>query len=293
MSMRSCLVISFALAVAAAACGRPATREFTFQGQVISVMADHREAVIKHEDIPGFMPAMTMPYKVRDPRQFEGLVPGDLINAKLVVLRNDAYLTDVKKVGTAPLAKADAPPGAAAAAAALDVLQPGDAVPDAHFVDQDGRKVDFAAFKGHTVLLTFIYTRCPLPTFCPLMDRHFASIQQTIARDPAMKGRVHLVTVSFDPATDTPAVLKKHAQSLGADLRTWSFLTGDLAEIDRFSSRFGVVVTREGKDGSEITHTLRTAIIDPGGRVVKVYVGNDWTPAQALADLKPVATSSR
>jgi protein SCO1 len=100
---------------------------------------------------------------------------------------------------------------------------------------------------------------------------------------------VHFVTVTFDPARDTPPVLKKHAASLGADLRTWSFLTGDVGTIDRFSSRFGVVVTRGGKDGTEITHTLRTAIIDPSGRIVKVYVGNDWTPAQALADLNPVA----
>jgi protein SCO1/2 len=291
--MRSVAVFCLVAALAVAGCSRPpGPQQYTLQGQVLSITSDHREAVIKHEEIRGFMPAMTMPYKAKDPKEFAGIVPGDLINATLVVVDNDAYLTGVRKVGSAPLAAADLPPGQAGAAEALDLLRPGDSVPDAQFVDQDGHKVDFASFKGHTVLLTFTYTRCPMPTFCPLMDRHFAEIQRTLSQDPALRDRVRLVTISFDPATDTPAVLKRHATSLDADLRTWSFLTGDLATIDRFSSRFGLVVTREGKDGSQITHTLRTAIIDPAGRVVKVYSGNDWTPAQALADLKPVAAGA-
>ncbi len=288
--MRSYTVFSLSLALVAAACGRPASQhEYRLQGQILSVAADHHEAVIRHEDIPGFMPAMTMPYRVRDPKLFEGLAPGDLVDARLVVETNDAYLAAVRKVGSAPLASKDGPPEATASSG-FELLKPGDPVPDAHFVDQEGRGVDFASFRGHAVMLTFIYTRCPMPTFCPLMDRHFASLQQTIEHDPAMKGRVRLVSVSFDPATDTPPVLKKHAESLGADLRMWSFLTGDRDEIDRFASRFGVVVTRALDDPSDITHTLRTAIIDAEGRVVKVYTGNDWTPAQALADLKPVAT---
>jgi protein SCO1/2 len=290
--MRAHLALVVALAIGAAACGRPAVREYTLQGQIISVMPDHREAVIKHEEVVGFMPAMTMPYKTNDPKQFEPLAPGDLITAKLMVTEDDAYLTNVKKVGTAPLAKtADAPPEATASSG-FELLKPGEAVPDAQFVDQDGRKVAFSSFKGHTVLLTFIYTRCPMPTFCPMMDRHFASIQRSLKDDPAMRDRVRLVTVSFDPETDTPPVLKKHAASLDADLRTWSFLTGDRDVIDQFAARFGVSVTRAQDDPTNITHNLRTAIIDADGKLVSVYTGNEWTPAQALADLKPVATRS-
>ena len=93
-------------------------------------------------------------------------------------------------------------------------------------MDQDGRKRSFDSFKGSPVVLTFVYTRCPLPTFCPLMDRHFVTIQTSLANDAALR-RVHLVTVSFDPSYDTPPVLKKHARELKADLSRWTFLTGD------------------------------------------------------------------
>jgi len=135
--------------------------------------------------------------------------------------------------------------------------------------------------------VTFIYTSCPLPTFCPLMDRHFASIQQTIKNDPALK-RVHLVSVSFDPLTDTPPVLKKHAQSLDADPARWTFFTGDRDDIDQFAARFGVSISRELNDARDITHNLRTVVIDSSGRLVKVYTGNEWTPAQVIADLRSV-----
>jgi len=230
------------------------------------------------------MPAMTMPYKVSDKKLLDGVNPGDLINATLVVKTNDAFLTTLTRVGTAPLEKP--PAESPAASSGFELLKPGEAVPDTSFVDQDGRKRTFASFKGSTVVLTFIYTKCPMPTFCPLMDRHFATIQQKLKSEPPAAQRVHLVTVSFDPITDTPPVLKKHARELKADLRTWTFLTGDRDDIDQFASRFGVSVVRAMNDPRDITHNLRTAIIDPDGKLVKVYTGNEWTPDDVLADLR-------
>src|SRR5436190_2171518 len=158
------------------------------------------------------MPAMTMPYKVRNPKLLDGIVPGDLINAKLIVAPNDAYLTDVKKVGQAPLetTRPVTTEAAPSASAVFELLKPGEAVPDARFVDQNGRTRPFSSFRGSTVVLTFVYTRCPMPTFCPLMDRQFAAIQKKLT-DDATDRRVHLVSISFDPATDTPPVLKRHA----------------------------------------------------------------------------------
>ena len=134
--------------------------------------------------------------------------------------------------------------------------------------------------------LTFMYTKCPMPTYCPMMDRNFAAIQKKLKGDPALARRVHLVTVSFDPLTDTPPVLKKHAKEVDADLRTWTFLTGDRDDIDRFAARFGVSVARALNDQRDITHNLRTAVVDAEGRLVKVYLGNEWTPDQLLADLR-------
>jgi protein SCO1 len=241
------------------------------------------QANIKHEEIKGFMAAMTMPYKVRDAKEFADLKPGDLINSTLVVVSNDAYLKNVKKVGEAPLAApAAAPPSATSG---FELLKPGEAVPDVPMIDQDGRKTSVASLKGQTVVLTFIYTQCPLPTFCPLMDRHFASLQKTMKDDAALKD-VHLVTVSFDPTTDTPAVLKAHAKTLNADLKHWTFLTGDRDAVDQFAARFGVSVSRALNDPRDIGHNLRTVIIGADGTLVKTYTGNDWSPEQVLADLR-------
>lgn len=287
--MRTAFVCCLCLAVLGPACRPSDQREYTLQGQVLSVAEDHKQATINHEAIKGFMAAMTMPYNVHDPRQLEGIGPGDLVNARLVVLSNDAYLTNVKKVGQAPLPAAPAQTQAPSASSGFELLKPGESVPAAKFIDQDGKPRTFGSFKGSTVLITFIYTRCPFPTFCPLMDRNFAAIQTQLKNNAALKGRVHLLSVSFDPLTDTPPVLKAHAEKLGADLKDWTFLTGDRDDIDQFAARFGVSVARATNDPRDITHNLRTAIVNPEGKLVKVYVGNEWTPEQALADLAPVA----
>jgi protein SCO1/2 len=272
--------------IGAAACAAPAPKNtYTLHGQVLAIDTPRKTLNIKHGDIKGLMPAMTMPYTVRDTTLLTGLSAGDLIDATLIVESNDAYLSTIRKTGSAPL---DAPPPEApmpTASSGFELLKPGDAAPDAAFVDQDAKHLRFASFKGAPVVMTFIYTRCPLPTFCPLMDRHFAKIQHSLETDPAL-GRVHLVTVSFDPANDSPAVLKKHAKRLGADFTRWTFLTGDRDEIDRFAARFGVSVARAMNDPNDITHNLRTVILDGKGNLVKTFTGNDWTPEQVIGDLK-------
>jgi protein SCO1/2 len=290
MRFHLALVLAIGVAVAGAACRKPSDqRQYTLQGQVRALTPDRTEATVHHEEIKGFMASMTMPYKVRDAKQLEGIAPGDLINARLIVLSNDAYLTDIKKVGTAPLPEpfptaSPSPP----ASSGFELLKPGESVPDAPFVDQDGKRRRFSSFKGQPLVITFIYTRCPLPTFCPMMDRHFATVQESLRKTPGLRARVHLVTVSFDPVNDTPAVLREHAKQLGADRNIWTFLTGDRDEIDRFASRFGLQIARALNDPRDITHNLRTAIVDADGKLVKIYVGVEWTPDQVLTDLRPV-----
>ena len=274
------------LALLAGACGGSAPeggREYALQGQVLSVSADHKEANIKHEEITGFMAAMTMPYHVKDTKEFETLSPGDLINATLVVVANDAYLKSVRKVGTAPIERraGDANP----MAAVVELLKAGQPVPDASFVDQDGKKFGLDALRGSAVVVTFTYTNCPMPTFCPLMDKNFAAIQAKLkAQGNALKA--HLLTVTIDPQIDTPPVLKAHGQTLGADPKLWTFATGDRDELDQWASRFGVSVSRATNDARDITHNLRTMIIDRQGNLVQTYSGNEWTPEQALADIR-------
>jgi protein SCO1 len=283
--MRAHLFGVVMLAAVVSGCGTPPPEHrYQLHGQVLAIAPTRQEATIKHDEIPGFMEAMTMPYKIRDSRLLDNIVPGDLITATLVVIPDDAYLTEAKKVGSAPIPPADKP-----AQPAVDLLKPGDEVPDAPFVDQDGRNRGFASFRGSIVLLTFIYTRCPLPDFCPLMDGHFATIQQTVVTNPRWRQGppIRLVTVSFDPANDTPAVLKKHAEEVGANAGIWTFLTGERDTIETFGGRFALSVTRD--DQGNITHNLRTALIDPNGKVVKLYSGNDWVPEDVLRDLDTIA----
>jgi protein SCO1/2 len=276
------------LATICVACGSGGSsdrREYKLQGQILAFSSDRKEANIKHEDIAGFMPAMTMPYHVRDAKEFDSIQAGDLINATLVVVTNDAYLKDVKKVGTAPLETA---PGATPAPGSpgANLLKEGEPVPHTAFLDQDGKKRTIGDFLGQAVVLTFIYTRCPMPSFCPLMDRNFAKLQDKLKADPDLN--VHLVTVSFDPETDTPPVLKKHAEELGANPKVWTFFTGELDDVDTFAGRFGVSITRALDEQKQvnITHNLRTAIIDRQGNLVKTYTGNEWTPEQVMTDIK-------
>jgi protein SCO1/2 len=286
-----CSLLAAALAIVSACGSAPDERRFTLQGQVQSLDPARKTVTVKHEEIKGFMPGMTMPYDVRETKELDGLAGGDLINATLVVQSNNAFLTGIKKVGTAPLEKsADATSAMPTASAGFELLKPGEAVPDSAFVDQDGRPRRFSEFKGSPIAITFIYTKCPLPTFCPLMDRHFAAVQKTLETDASLRS-VHLVTVSFDPITDTPPVLKAHAKSLDADFSRWTFLTGNRDDIDQFASHFGVQVSRALNDPKDITHNLRTAIVDADGRLVKTYTGNEWTPGQLLTDLRSVSKS--
>lgn len=279
------LCLAAAVAVSACGGGRADERRYPLHGQVQSLDAAHQLVVVKHDEIKGFMPAMTMPYEVDKGIQVDAFTAGDLIDATLVVFSNGAQLAEIKKVGSAPVEKPPAEAPMPAAASGFELLRAGETVPAGAFVDQDGRKRTFASFKGEPVVMTFIYTKCPLPTFCPLMDRHFATLQKTLKTDPALKS-VHLVTVSFDPETDTPAVLKRHAKTLDADLSRWTFLTGDRDAIDQFAARFGVSVSRAMNDPRDITHNLRTVIVSGDGKLVKTYTGNDWSPDQVVADLR-------
>ena len=273
--------VAGALALLLSCAPRPEGRRHELKGQVLAVDKGRQEIVIRHEDIPGFMPAMTMPFAVKDRALLEGRAPGDIVLGTLVVTDTNAWLERLAKTGMAPLA---APPAVTEAGA----LSPNDPVPDAAFVDQDGEARRFAEWRGHAVALTFVFTRCPLPDFCPALDRSFARLQEQVKAEPGLAPKVRLLTVSFDPEHDTPAVLKRHAAALGADPTLWVYLTGEAAAVDAFGRRFGLSVEREGGDAS-LTHNLRTAVVDPSGRLVRIWRGSDWAPEDVAAVLRKAA----
>ena len=255
-------------------------KRYPLTGQVLSVNAERQELTVKHEDIRGFMPAMTMPFKVRSQGEFGRWKPGDVIQATLVVEETTGYLEDITKTGEAPL------PEPSAETLAARMIEPGALVPDAEFTDQNGRPRRVSDWRGQTIAVTFVYTRCPLPDFCPQMDRHFVAVQQALKDDPALAARVHLVSVSFDPDYDTPEVLRSHAKKLGVDPTQWSYVTGSRESVDPFAAAFGVSIMRDDKPLQEIVHNLRTPVIDREGRLSEVLGGNEWTPQELLAAIR-------
>ena len=275
--------------VASVACGRqPEARTYQLTGQVLAVRPETNEILVKHDDIKGFMPAMTMPYAVKDAALLAGRTPGDLITATLVVEANFAHLTAITKTGSAPIpddARTTIP-----AAAGIEFLKAGDPAPGTTLVDQNDKPFTLKDFGGAATAVTFIYTRCPLPQYCPLMDRRFAEVQAAVMADPALFGKVRLLTVSFDPKFDRAAVLRAHAKTLGADPAMWTFATAEETIVDRFAAMFGVNVIREN-DGT-ITHNLRTAVFDPSGRVSAILDNNAWTADDLARALKAALASS-
>ena len=258
-------------------------KRYPLRGQILSIgnaVSGKREMSVNHEDIPGFMPAMTMAYFVKAPALLDGFSPGDLFTATLVVKGGEMYVEEIKKTGHQAL------PPDAKPVKAMDVMAPGDEVPDDPLQDQEGKTRRLSDWRGRALAVTFVYTRCPVPDFCPLMDRRFADLQRAIAADAGLRDRAHLVSASFDPARDTVDVVRAHAKARGADPRTWSYLTGSREAVDRFTSRFGVSTINETDAPQTITHNLRTAVVGRDGRLIKIYSGNEWTVEELLSDLR-------
>jgi protein SCO1 len=266
------------LALGLAACAPP-SRQYELRGQVLAVDRTRQEITIKHGDIRGFMPGMTMPFRVRDARLLDGRSAGDLVTATLVVEDADAFLSSVERTGHAPLT--EAPP-----APRMDVVAPGEPAPDVRLLDETGAPRSLSEWRGRALAVTFTYTRCPLPDFCPRMDRQFAAVQREVLADDWLRDRVRLLSVSVDPGFDTPEVLAGHARRAGADPRMWQFMTGDPGAIRGFASRFGVSILPGDAGAMDITHNLRTAIVGPDGAVVRLLSGNDWTPAELIDALR-------
>ncbi|MEO7271156.1 MAG: SCO family protein [Vicinamibacterales bacterium] len=266
------------LALTLTACARPPA--YDLRGQIVVVDPARQELTIKHGDIKGFMPGMTMAFKVREAAMMSGKSVGDLVSATLVIEENQGYLTRVEVTGHEPLTE---PPPALPGAA---MLEPGASLREVRLVDQDGTARQLSGWQGQALALTFIYTRCPMPDFCPLLDRHFAAVQQEVASSPDLDGRVHLVSVTMDPGYDTPPVLLEHARRVGARPDRWTFATGEPADLTRLGAQLGLSILPPEASSSAIIHNLRTAVIDPSGRLTTILSGNDWRPADLVKELR-------
>ena len=282
---RSILLLTVVLAIACGPAKEGSERRYPLRGVVSSVNRAVGEVVVQHEAVPGLMPAMTMPFPMADAKAAAVLQRGDQITATLVVGETHATLEEVKIVGKAAV---DAP-GAPASARAQEHDR-GDEAPDVALVNQDGKTVHLSDYRGRALAVTFIFTRCPLPEFCPRMMSQFAEVEAELGRQPALAAKAHLLAVSFDPKFDTPEVLRvygKRAMKTGGFER-FELLTGAPAEVKRLAEFLSLEYE---EDGPGFTHNLRTAVVDKAGKLFRLYRGTDWAPAALLADLQAAAAS--
>jgi protein SCO1/2 len=259
-------------------------KTYPLRGTIVSTDAAKGEVIINHQAIPGFMGAMAMPYKLRDTRILSELHPGDMVTADVLVSQTAAADVFVDHFVVIGQAKPDYRP-----AVQYHVPAAGDTVPDFHLTDQDGRPIKLSQFRGKALLITFIYTRCPLPDFCPRVTRNFAVVEKSLAANPALYAKTHLLCASFDPEGDTPARLKAYGeQYMGSAapkaFAHWDFAVPGKSELNPLAQWFDVGLTNEANN--TITHTLSTTLIGPDGKVVKFYPGNEWTPEELLSDVQ-------
>ena len=300
----SALLFGIGLTLIASSCGKkpadgagtassvapaqPTQQVFQVKGTIIELQPEEKSVRIKHEEIPGYMAAMTMSFDVRNTNELAGLEAGDTVAFRMTVTETDGWIDQIKRLN---LSRTNTLPmtGPFRFVRDVDPLNIGDALPEYHFTNQLGQAVSLSQFRGQALAITFIFTRCPYPTFCPLMAGNFEKVQQQLLTTPNAATNWHLLTISFDPEWDTPPRLKAFAERYHCDPRHWSFLTGTLIDITAITEQFGQQFWREGPDQS-ISHNLRTVVVDARGRVQAIIRENKWKPEELTAEILKAAT---
>lgn len=285
----NCLLLAFAMSAASICSAAEASTNLEFhaaKGVVIEVDSADKKITIKHETIPGYMQGMTMPFDVQDTNELAGLAPGDPVSFRIVISGNKGWIDQLKQIG--PRTNV---PVAVQPVRDVEPLSEGDALPEYHFTNELGKVISTAQFKGQVLAINFLFTRCPYPNFCPLMANDFAETQKKLLTMPNAPTNWHLLTISFDPDFDTPAVLKSYAAAHDANPARWTFATGSIADVTAIGENFGLAFWKE--QGGIISHNLRTIVIDPFGRVEKVFPGNDWQPDELVAEMVKAAKLRR
>lgn len=280
---RTFFLITLALGLSACARTEEVRERYELRGEVVSVDASKGEVVVDHEEIPGYMAAMRMPFRLKERDALASIGAGDRIQATLAVSDTGYWLEN-------PVVTKAIPGGEQAAAEAAGP-RPGAPVPAFRLVDQDGEAFGLERLRGRATLVTFIYTRCPFPDQCPLLSTNFAALHKELERDPQLRPKAHLLSVTLDPAYDTPKVLRSYGAGYteryaAETFEHWDFATGDPEEIRRLAQFFGLAYKEES---GQIVHAMRTALLAPDGTVLKIYRGNDWKTGQVLADVRAAA----
>jgi len=251
---------------------------YSARGVVEQIAPDRRQVTIHHQDIPGYMMEMTMDFPVKDTNELDGILVGDQITFTLVVSQTNDWVENIHRTGHTEQMTSSSMPMTGGIFAKL---KPGDMLPDGELVTEDGRSIRFSDFRGKAVAFTFFFTRCPLPNYCPLMNRNFEQTRALLLSRSDAPTNWEFLSISFDPQFDTPQVLSDYAGAYrGTNADRWLFADATTNTLAHLASRLGLMVMRQGNN---ISHNLRTIVLDPQGRIYRQFNGNEWT-AQQLAD---------
>lgn len=291
--MRYFLIFLFSISLFSA-CQKasPDAKRYVLKGKVVAVNKDKKKVSVAHEPIKGYMDAMTMDFPIHDEDVLNTLTKDAEIQAELVVDdKQGEYWLENIIISAAPASGQNVPPTDDRFA------QVGKIVPEFALINQDGKAVSFKDFRGAALAVTFIYSRCPLPNYCILMSKNFSDLANKIDADPVLKDKVRLLSISFDPETDTPETLRKYGLGyLGKDqkykFKTWQLATGKDVEIRKVADFFGLRYETDEKDKTQFNHALRTVVIAPDGTVRKVFSGSDWTNDELLNALQATLDNS-
>jgi protein SCO1 len=257
-----------------------AAQRFTVKGMLRAINYAEHEVTIEHEEIPGYMPAMTMPFAVKDMAAVQPLSAGDALKFEFIVMKEDSWIAGIQKIDPAQVRLPGSKPGTPGAA--KERLKEGDKLPTFQLTDDQGRPIDRDTFRGKPLLLTFIFTRCPVPNYCPRMSANFSALAKATEADAKLRDAKFL-SVTIDPEHDTPQILSQYSLSYrGGSSDRWRFATGTREQVSRITEDFSVQVKPE--DGT-ITHGLATALVDAQGVIRKIWRGNGWTVEEVVAEL--------
>ena len=290
MVLRPSTILEFALLAlfgcSAISCSRE--KVFGVSGVVREVFPEGKQVKIEHEKIPNYMEAMTMTFDVRETNALAGLQPGDKISFRMIVREKEGWIDQIKKTGATTVTPL---PENFRRVREAEPLKVGDVMPDYHFMNESGKALSLRDFKGQALAFTFIFTRCPFPTFCPRMSDNFAEAQKKLKALP-LPHNWRLLTISFDPDFDTPAVLKSYARKFQADPEHWSFASGELIDVTAITEQFGLLFWKPNpQEPAGISHNLRTVVLDAQGRIQKVFSENVWKVDDLVAEIVKAAAA--
>jgi protein SCO1/2 len=233
------------------------------------------------------MPAMTMELTVRDPNELKGIKGGDTVTFRILADDDKHWIDSIKVVA---LGKSTEPASPTKASHSSGELKRGDPIPDVALIGETGNEVWLSSFRGKALAITFIFTRCPLPDFCPLMGRNFASARRNLAADSNGPTNWQFLSISFDADFDKPAVLSRYAKNYrGEKADRWLFAAADAAALSHLAGPLDLMVNR---DGGSISHNLRTIVIDPSGRIHRQLDGNDWKADELVRAIREACASN-